>query len=88
MRVVSEAFYRARGSLQAYPDVMELDALSKGKGKGKGKDKDIVCYNCGRAGHRSTECLSAGGGASTACTAAAKCGGKKQNEKKEVRASH
>ena len=28
----------------------------KGKGKGKSTKGSIICYNCGRPGHKSTEC--------------------------------
>eukprot|EP00435_Cladocopium_sp_Y103_P074780 s153_g51.t1 len=51
------------------PDAMDVSAVSKGKGKGKGKflgpssgagkgshANKMTCHNCGRAGHKASDC--------------------------------
>ena len=50
----------AQRALQG-PTAMDVGALSKASGKGtkgksKGKDGEVVCFTCGRPGHRSSEC--------------------------------
>ena len=51
------------------PDAMDIGAVSKGKkGKGKGggsnQGKGITCHNCGKLGHKASECRSKGFGKS------------------------
>ena len=38
------------------PNAMDIGAVGKGKSAGKSKGDHLVCFNCGRPGHRKSEC--------------------------------